>query len=101
MSDTISITFQHLRLNVNPTEFVTTFNHKTDVTAGTYTLNLQGDAGNAGDRTTLEQLGELVTGKVSMDRDHLDHVPAQDRQVLLSHRFHRQEPSGPRWPIRS
>src|SRR5262249_27339328 len=34
--------------------------------AGTYKLNLQGDAGNAGERTTLEQMTELITGNVNL-----------------------------------
>ena len=34
--------------------------------AGSFKLNLQGDAGNAGDATALEQLAQLVRGKLNL-----------------------------------
>jgi hypothetical protein len=33
-------------------------------------------------------LAELLAGKVGMDGDQVDHVPAQDREVLFGHRLH-------------
>jgi len=33
-------------------------------------------------------LADLVAGKVEMHVDDFDHVPAQNRQMLVGHRFH-------------
>jgi hypothetical protein len=32
------------------------------------------------------RFAEVVPGKVDVDPDHLDHVPAQDREVLFLHK---------------
>jgi hypothetical protein len=32
------------------------------------------------------RLAKLIDGQVDVDPDHLDHVPAQDREVLFLHR---------------
>jgi hypothetical protein len=31
-------------------------------------------------------LAKLIAGQVDVDPDHLDHVPAQDREVLFLHK---------------
>jgi hypothetical protein len=35
------------------------------------------------------RLAEFVARQVGVDGDHLDHVPAQDGEMLLAHRLHR------------
>jgi hypothetical protein len=45
------------------------------------------DPADRGHHALVERrLAELVGGKIDIDPDDLDHVPAQDREVLFLHR---------------
>ena len=50
---------------------------------------MPGHPAHRGHHPVVERrLAEFLAGEVDVDGDHLDHVPAQDREVRLVHRLH-------------